>query len=188
VAIIVIDGGHGGNDVGAVGENITEKEVVLDISLLLYSILENTRHTPVLTRKYDKNIPLKKRAEIANGIGADLFISIHNNGATNPQANGIETWYHRNSIQGKKLAKYIQEELIQELERSDRGIKHAGQVNWLNNDFYVLRTTNMPAVLLEIGFITNPKEEQLLKSCQFKYLAAQSIYDGIIKYLRKEAS
>ena len=176
--IIVIDAGHGGNDPGAVGENLQEKKPALDIALMAKEMLEEAGFTVILTRLNDYFVELQERADIANDAGADIFVSIHHNGFSDRQANGIETLFHPNSVNGRKLANEIQTKLAWKLDRSDRGIKG-------RQDLYVLNKTAMPAVLTEIGFVTNPEEQELLKTCTFKFKAARAITQGIIKYFRE---
>ena len=175
--IIVIDAGHGGNDPGAVGENIQEKDVALDVAQMLSCELRYLGYTPILTRSGDYFVTLDDRAEQANTLDADVFVSIHINAAENPQANGIETYHHPNSINGKELATQVQERLISTLERRNRGVKTA--------KFAVLRKTSMPAILAEIGFISNPEEQELMKECQWKFKAAKALSRGITNYIRR---
>ena len=176
-SLIVLDAGHGGSDPGAVGENLHEKDVALDISKMLKEELEEAGVTVLMTRNEDKFISLADRAKYANEAGADYFISIHINGAKDPQANGIETYHHPNSIKGKEIAEQVQDRMIKLLKRRDRGVKTA--------KFAVLRKTAMPAILAEVGFISNPEEQELMKTCTFKYMAAKSIAQGLIYYIRR---
>ena len=175
--LIAIDPGHGGSDPGAVGPAGTkEKEHTLAISLYLRNLLAQAGHGVVLTRDTDCDVAapdatageeLQARVDIANQAGADMFISVHINAAVNPAAQGGETWYYQT---GRELARCLQAQ-ISRLGLRDRGIKQA--------NFYVLRQTDMPAVLVELGFITNPAEEALISSDPFRLQAAAAIADGI---------
>jgi len=175
--IIAIDPGHGGSDPGAVGPAGTqEKEHTLAISLYLRNLLAQAGHKVALTRETDRDVAepdatageeLQARVDIANEAGADIFISVHINAAVNPAAQGGETWYYQT---GRELARCIQTQIAR-LGLSDRGIKQA--------NFYVLRHTDMPAVLVELGFISNQAEEALLNTEDFRLQAAAAIADGI---------
>ncbi|MFW6265048.1 MAG: N-acetylmuramoyl-L-alanine amidase family protein [Bacillota bacterium] len=177
-SLIVIDPGHGGKDPGAVGENIQEKEVVLDISKMLKEELEEAGLTVLMTRDYDNFISLEKRAKYANAADADYFISIHNNAVSDINANGIETYHHPNSVEGQKIAEQVQDRMVRLLKRRDRGLKTA--------KFAVLKNTQMPAILAEVGFISNPEEQELMKTCKFKYMAAKAIAQGLLYHIRRK--
>ncbi|MDI9479016.1 MAG: N-acetylmuramoyl-L-alanine amidase [Bacillota bacterium] len=175
--IIVLDPGHGGSDPGAIGAGgLKEKDVNLDIAKRVYRLLkENTGAQVYLTRDTDRFISLAERSSQANKLGADLFISIHINAAENGRERGIETYaYHNASRENWALAWYLQEQLVKELGLLDRGIK-AG-------NFHVIRETRMNSVLLEIGFISDAREEALLAKTSTRERAAQAIYAGIINY------
>lgn len=174
---ICIDPGHGGYDPGAVGPSgVQEKDVTLAVSKLLAAQLQAAGVEVLLTRDsdagpWDSNSDLQKRCDIANQFGADLFISIHANAAANPSAVGTETYCYKFGGQGEQLAHAIQEQLVAALGRPDRGIKTA--------NYYVLKRTNMVAVLAELAFISNPGEESLLVTPSCQEQAAQAIAQGI---------
>ena len=174
---ICIDPGHGGYDPGAVGPSgLKEKDITLAVSLLLAEKLRAAGQDVTLTRTGDiaswtSNTDLLKRCSLANQGGADVFISVHCNSAANPAATGTETYHHASSADGKRLARAVQGELVSALGLPDRGVKTAG--------FYVLRHTSMPAILVELAFICNPKEEALLAAPGFQAKAAQAIAKGI---------
>lgn len=175
--IIAIDPGHGGSDPGAVGPAGTvEKEHTLAIALYARELLEKSGHQVILTRDTDQDVAfpeatasaeLRTRVDIANQAYADIFISIHINAAASAEAHGTETWYY---LGGQAFAAFVQTALSK-LGLADRGVKQA--------NFYVLKHTVMPAILVEIGFISNPQEEQLLATEEFRLNAAQTIVDGI---------
>lgn len=183
---ICIDAGHGGYDPGAVGPGGTkEKDVTLVISLLLAEKLRVAGQEVILTRegdvvKWTPSNDLTKRCQIANNNKADVFISIHANAATNPAATGTETYHHVSSIAGKKLAKAVQENLIIAFGLPDRGIKTA--------NFTVLTGTNMPAILVELAFISNQAEEAMLRSAGYQEQAAEAIYRGLARIYGLEVS
>ena len=168
---ICIDAGHGGKDPGAVGRSgLNEKDVNMQVALKVADLLMD-RYTVVMTRTDDQYVSLGKRCDIANQSKSRLFVSIHCNAAENHEANGIETFHYYTSTRGKLFANAIQRGLIALTDRRDRGVKAAG--------FQVLRDTSMPAALIELGFITNAEEEQLLQNEEFQNACAKAIVKGI---------
>lgn len=145
------------------------------------SILRSADVDVVLTRDTDKlladtiNADLGMRCKVANHAKADIFVSIHCNSSTNPSANGTEIYYCTGSSTGYRLAAAIKSYLLPALGLRDRGIKQA--------NFAVLRSTNMPATLVELTFISNPTEEGLLESPAFQDKAARAIAEGVADYL-----
>lgn len=177
---IVIDPGHGGDRPGACYEGIMEKDIDLDVSLKLVSILQNQGFQVIMTRSTDVEVGLYERADLANAAGADVFVSLHSNAAENrSDYQGIYTYYHPSSNRGARLAQAIQTPLCQITGGIDRGIKDA--------DFVVLRETDMCAVLVEMGFMTNHEELMRLVDDDYQQLLAQGIARGIVDYLTAEA-
>lgn len=188
--VIVIDPGHGGADPGAQNSGINEKDINLDISLRLRGVLESRGCTVIMTREVDKDFFLPgfvkgrmaKRAELNHRIklastnNADLFISIHANSFPKRNTYGMETYYHQKSAPGKKLAELIQAQLTT-LQEDNRRQAKAG-------DYYLLNQTNMPAVIVEVGFISNPKERRLLSSDNYRDRIAVAIGAGIEDYFK----
>lgn len=176
---IVLDPGHGGRDPGAIGPTgLTEAEVVLDIAQRTRRLLTVDGHECLMTRCTDEYVSLETRADFANQLHADLYMSIHCNAFTNPESHGTETWYYDGSEQGKVLAVSMQEELVRRLGLWNRGIKPTTTLS-------VLRRTKMPAVLLELAFISNPEEEAMLRLDGVRTLAAVAIYDAVSEYERQ---
>lgn len=183
--IICLDPGHGGSDPGAIGPSGTvEKDNTLAITLLLCDKLEKNGATVILTRESDRDVSfpnssaeteLGARVDIANDAGANIFISIHNDSFTNPTAAGTTT-FHYGSPDAIKLATCVQKCLVDGLSTRDRGTRFA--------TFFVIRYTSMPSVLIETAFISNPEEEVLLASIDGRYKAAESIFQGIVKYFK----
>jgi N-acetylmuramoyl-L-alanine amidase len=172
---ICIDAGHGGNDSGADGPTgLSEAKVVLELSDLVEQGLKKLGIHTRMTRRTDDYVELHDRCEIANDWEADYFVSIHCN-SNGPTAVGIETLYASNS--GKKLADPIQFEMLAATGDVDRGLKH-------RTNLYVLNGTSMPAVLAEVGFISHPATEAKLKTDDYKHAIANSIVNGLAKYLR----
>lgn len=182
---VVIDPGHGGYDAGAVGPtNIMEKNVNLIVALKLGALLQSQGIKVVYTRIDDKvswtnNISndLQTRCDIANKVKADFFISIHSNSADSSSAKGSETYYSTKKPRDSELAKVMEENLVASNNLIDRGAKAAS--------FYVLNNTNMPSVLVELGFISNPNEEKLLNNSDFQTKSATGLSNGIIQILNK---
>ena len=182
--IVMLDPGHGGVDPGAIGPTgVREADITLAIAKRVASIL-----SPVvdvrLTRDTDTSFShvtstdLSIRTRLANQAGADVFVSIHCNSATNNTAGGTETYHYPGSTLGNTLAKAVHDCVMPVLCLADRGIKTA--------NFAVLRETNMPACLVELAFISNPREEELLGYAAFQELAAAAIAQGIASYLGVE--
>jgi N-acetylmuramoyl-L-alanine amidase len=228
VKTIVLDAGHGGKDPGNLGTKrykTTEKDIALDVTLLVGEYLDNAfPYIKVLYTRDDDSFPeLKERTEFANSNHADLFVSIHCNANDNKSAHGSDTWVmgtHKNAANLKvaqkenasilleenyeqnysgfdpsspesylalglrqnahlneslMLAKNVQDEFRTRVGRVDRGVKQSG--------FWVISFTTMPSILIEMGFLTNPKEEDFLNSSQGKDYMASAIYRAIKKYI-----
>ncbi|WP_027340228.1 N-acetylmuramoyl-L-alanine amidase family protein [Halonatronum saccharophilum] len=166
---IIIDAGHGGSDSGAVGEFSCEKDITLKLAKVVGFLLEHLGYEVRLTRDGDY---LPTWAERVESKKEDIFISIHCNGAPNPSAQGIETFYYKGSEKGEALARSIQGSLIEATKGVDRFVKE-------NDNMYVLRRTRCPAVLVEVGFITNEYEEKLLNSADYQLKLALAVVQGI---------
>ena len=173
MAKVWLDAGHGGNDPGALGSGLKEKDITLAITLKAGKELERHGVKVGYTRKNDKTVNLNSRGPLANKYGADVFVSIHTN-AHNSNAQGVETYSFPNSKNGARLAKLIQDEVLKaKLYTKNRGTKTA--------NFAVLRQSKMPAALIETAFITNKQDAQLLKNKQSEF--ATAIAKGVLKYL-----
>jgi len=172
--IIVIDPGHGGNDDGAIANRVREAEVNLAVALKIRDKLLSTGTTVILTRSRDINLTLKDRVDIARGIDADIFVSIHVNSITNPGTAGAISFYQ--SGRPNNLAVSIQETLVKESGAVDKGVRA--------ENFYVMRENYMTAVLIEIGFLTNVPESLRLTDDGYQNKVAEGISRGIINYLQ----
>lgn len=197
--LIVLDPGHGGKDTGAVSpRKVYEKLAVLSIAKRVRAHLEAKKIPVRLTRSTDTFIPLEQRSEFAAKVGADLFISIHADGAGDSSANGVETFVmtaagcessnhygqggDNSSKRGNQhdtanavLGFSIQSNLIKTSKRSDRGLRRAR--------FSVLKNSPCPAALVECGFLTNPAEEALMIDPDYRETVARGISNGIIGYI-----
>lgn len=173
---VTIDPGHGGSDVGALSINKDyEKNFNLPLALTVRDILESRGIDVYMTRDTDKYVGLEERAIFANNLKTDIFVSIHNNSFTNEEVNGIETFYFKTSTKGKELAEKVQNTLINNTKANNRGAKVG--------DYLVLRQTNMPAILIECGFLTNKTELSKLKTKTYQDTLSYSIAYGILDYL-----
>lgn len=180
---ICIDPGHGGKDPGAVGpKGRREKDVALAVSLKLKKLLEGN-YKVLLTRSEDIFIELSQRAIMANAFGADLFLSIHCNAASSPMAQGFEVW----TSKGQTKADGYASVLTAEWSKAFPGVNIRG--DWSDGDvdkeasFCVLRRTAMPAVLVELDFISNPKMEVLLSNDAYQDLMANALHQGVVSAL-----
>ncbi len=175
---IVVDPGHGGSDPGATGvTGLREKVINLAVAKNLVTLLEEAGANVIMTRSGDQSVSNQMRVELANESKADIYISIHANASPDPESNGTETHYcseNGNSSAGRFLAGQLQLELVSALGFRDRGVK--------TNSFYVLTKTEMPAALVELGFLSNPEEEELLKKEQTQSKAAIALYQGLEAY------
>jgi len=172
---IILDAGHGGHDPGAVGNGLKEKDIVLDLALRTGKLLEASGATVKYTRTTDVFVELSDRARLANMLKADLFVSFHVNSSANPASgfesfiysgvNGGQTAAYQNVIHRKIAAVFSSEGV------TDRGQKKA--------NLAVLRETNMPAMLIEYGFINSPKDAALLKNTLFLNRLSKATADGI---------
>ena len=179
--IIVVDPGHGGNDSGTIGTayGTYEKTLNLSTALLLKRELELRGATVVLTRATDEEKPsLKQRVDIAEQSGGDAFVSIHyNSAATN--ASGMLTFYY-SEAKDKPLAAAIERRL------ADGGLGLASNGVSFGN-FHVVRENRLPAVLLELGFLTNAHDEELARTESYQLAAARAIALGLEDYFASQA-
>jgi N-acetylmuramoyl-L-alanine amidase len=173
---VVIDAGHGGIKPGSISiSGKTEKSFNLDVSLKVEALLKNEKNiNVVMTRTDDSHLELSDRVKIANNLKADIFVSIHGNSSTTSSPNGTETYYTRDS--SKSLANVIHKHLASATGLKDRGVKYSS--------LHVTRETTMPAVLLEIGFLSNQGDEAQLFKDDFQNRVAQGIVAGIKEYLQ----
>ncbi|HLR41310.1 MAG TPA: N-acetylmuramoyl-L-alanine amidase [Virgibacillus sp.] len=171
---IVIDAGHGGQDVGAIGVDGTfEKDITYKTAQELKQELSALGAEVILTRVKDEYISLGSRTSLANMPNTDAFISIHYNSAPDsPDVTGIGTYYLKE--QNKDLAYFIQQEMIKEADAVDRDITI--------EDFQVLRENYKPAVLVELGFISNQEKEQLLLTNAYQKKLVSGIINGLERY------
>ena len=176
--IICIDPGHSGDyEPGAVRGIYKEAALTLKIAHHVKSHLEAFGYDVVMTRTDEiDNDLLQPRVDTANAAAADVFVSIHINAAINEQASGFEIYHYPSSRLGNSLAVNVQRSLIRVVNLPDRGIKTAG--------WYVLRYTNMPAIMVECGFLSNPVDRMYVASSQGQWYFGEAIAHGIHCYCR----
>src|SRR5678815_1943511 len=167
---VVIDAGHGGYDRGGIpGQRVSEKDMTLDVARRLKSVLAASGYRVVMTRDSDVFVPLGTRCVIANSYRNAIFVSVHFNSATRRGASGIETYfYSRDSL---SLASAIHHYVAGGAPSDNRGVRRRG--------YYVLRRTNMPAVLVECGFLTNPTEAAYAQNASYRQKLAEAIASGV---------
>lgn len=198
---VVIDPGHGGSDSGAKGRSgILEKNICLSIAKMTHNLLIKRGYSVLLTRSNDSSVGLDKRTSMANNFQADLFISIHANSDSKKKGFGVETFFLKESsvldnfltplsIKEKKIvasickarqeesrqfAGIVQSMIIEKTGANDRSIKQAVS--------QVLLGTQMPAVLIEVGFLSNTEEEKLLSTCLYQKKIAEAIDQAVAQY------
>lgn len=190
--LIIIDAGHGGEDVGATGVNgVFEKDLNLSLSLMLGEMLSEKGFAVVYTRTEDKllykdseNIKgmrkisdLKNRCKIAKNYPNALFVSIHMNTFGESKYSGLQVYYSNNNTDSERLAGAIQSNVKKEVQPdNDRKIK-AGK------DIYILENVDNVAVLIECGFLSNPEEAKKLSQKEYQKMLSFSIICGIIEYM-----
>lgn len=177
--LIVIDAGHGGADGGCAKGNVLEKDINLSIAMHIKEQLNVRGYEVLMTREGDDTISLEERVKLANENGATIYISIHQNFYEKeaPDVKGIETYYSAKSeTDSKRLAQLMQQQLTDNTDARDRDIL-------ANENLYVIRETNMPACLVETGFLSNKEERSLLVSDEYQKQLAASIVSGVELYL-----
>ncbi len=185
--VIVLDAGHGASDGGAVGSSgVTEKDINLKIALRLQKLLEQTGATVIVTRADDTAIAESKRSDmrlrknIKETSAADIFVSIHMNKFSQSKYSGAQVFYSPDE-KSKALGEAIQTSMREILNPdNNREAKSAG------DSIYILKKSDVPSVIVECGFLSNPKEEVLLTQSDYQDKVAWSVYAGITSYFDNE--
>ncbi len=180
---IMVDPGHGGNDPGTSSADGTvyEKDITWDVALMVQEYLKEADVTAVLSRGEDEFINKHDRATKANEQEVDLFVSIHCNFLENDtKTSGVETYYVDGVEDGQALANAVHGQVL--------AITGADDMYVRTNDFVVIKDTNMPAVLIEIGYLSSPFDVRLLETEKYKSKMAYGIAAGIIEYINFEAT
>lgn len=186
--VVVLDAGHGGSDPGKIGINeVLEKDVNLAIVLKIREMLEQEGIGCVLTRVDDERVDengkelskaadMKERVRIMNEVHPELVVSVHQNSYTSSEIKGAQVFYYESSTESEKIAKIIQEELCKVDSSNTRKIKG-------NSTYYLLKRTEVPAVIVECGFLSNPEEAEKLATEEYQKKMAEAIVKGIKSYL-----
>jgi N-acetylmuramoyl-L-alanine amidase len=181
---IFVDQGHNpsGFNAGAEGFGLREQDITYMVGAYLADILSNdyrfevrtSRTTPTEVLGTTNATSLRQRVDMANSWPADYFISIHVNANDNPAINGSEVYIYRDNTPAASLAHEVLDEIVRRVGTQNNGVRE-------NPSLYVLRRTQMPAILVELGYITNPNDVQLLANDQYQF--AYGIYVGLLNYL-----
>ncbi len=172
---VVIDAGHGGSDYGAIRCNINEKDITLDVAKQVRDMLVKKGYIVQMTRDGDEYVSLQDRVAISENFEPDIFISIHVNSSTGTEASGVEThYYHQESL---LLAQTLHAALASAIDTKNRGL--------FKSKFYVINHTTDPAILMEIGFISNDKERAELNGPARRKATAKAIVEGVENYYKQ---
>lgn len=176
--LVLIDPGHGGQDVGATRNGVYEKDIVLSMSKHLGRILQQMGYSVAYTRTEDIDLDLEPRVKMAENARASAFVSVHVNSlnASASQVSGVETYHAPSASLGKNLAEFVHKQIIASTGANDRGVRSAR--------FHVILKTSMPAILVETGFITNPSEASRLLNSAYQERMAEAIAKGVDQFLR----
>jgi N-acetylmuramoyl-L-alanine amidase len=193
--VVVLDAGHGGQDDGAHGNALREKDLTLDVAFRTDKLLKQFGFQTVLTRTADTYVGLAERAAVANRIDNSIFVSIHFNHAS--AGTGVETFYATDKVppenewtwvgffnkpatatadNGETLAGFIQASIVMRTEANNRGIR--------GRPLYVIRHTRCPAALVECGFISNAFEARLIANEDYRDRLAKAISEGVMSYTK----
>lgn len=182
--IVVIDAGHGGRDPGKVGVNdVLEKDINLSIARKTAEELEKHNIQVVMTRTDDKEVEegeegsrkvqdMKARVAMINEIGPELAVSIHQNSYSDSSASGLQIFYYTHSSEGDKMAQQMEQIFLSLKNTRVRASK-------ANDTYYLLRRTEVPTLIIECGFLSNPEEAQMLAREDYQQELAEAIADGI---------
>ena len=174
-----LDFGHGGKDPGAIGPtNLKESDVALKIGMIIKENLENVLEKVITTREDDKYYSLDYRTKKANTENCDYFISIHLNSATNSSAKGCEVWLYNENSKLKNLANNLCNNLSTKMDTPNRGVKYSKNLS-------VLKNTKMPALLIEIDFISNKEVEKSLRNDNHLKNIADTISSTLLSFVNK---
>lgn len=193
--VIAIDAGHGGKDGGAVSQDgkVIEKDISLAISLYLRDFLQQSGAHVIMTREEDKDLAspeadrlrkrksedIRNRVKLVNENQPDFLISVHLNALPSSKWSGAQTFYYPAYKESGELAYLIQDEIKRVLENTNRLPKKT-------DDVYLIREVKSPAVLVEVGFLSNEEEARLLESTDYQKAMANAIYQGILRHYAGE--
>lgn len=190
---VVVDPGHGGMDPGKIGINdVEEKEINLEISLMLRDKLEKQGVQVVMTRETDQGLydedssnkkvqDLQRRVELIHEEQPVCVVSIHQNSYPDASVKGAQVFYYEDSTEGKKLAEELQNALIAQVDPENHRQAKG------NTTYYLLERTDVPLVICECGFLSNPEEAELLTDQAYQETLTDAIVSGILEYLGKDS-
>lgn len=192
VPVVVLDAGHGGADPGKIGKNGTlEKNVNLSITKKVGALLEQNGIHVVYTRTEDRDLAsehaknrkaedMRARVELMKREMPVLAVSIHQNSYPSEECKGAQVFYYATSAEGKKLARMLQKQLVNEIKNDNKRLEKA------NKDYYLLKNSSCPFAIVECGFLSNPQEEELLVTEEYQEKVAFAIHLGILEYLNTQ--
>lgn len=190
---VVVDPGHGGMDPGKIGINdVEEKEINLEISLMLRDKLEEQGIRVVMTRESDQGLydedstnkkvqDLQRRVELIHEEQPSCVVSIHQNSYPDASVKGAQVFYYEDSAEGKKLAEDLQNALVAQADPENRRQAKG------NTTYYLLKRTDAPLVICECGFLSNPEEAELLTDQAYQETLTDAIVSGILEYLGEDS-
>jgi N-acetylmuramoyl-L-alanine amidase len=168
---VIVDAGHGGSDTGAKAKSgQSEKYIALDTAKRLAKELRKRGFRVIETRQDDRFIPLGNRTEISNRTGGAIFVSVHYNWARRSSPRGIEIYYY--NPRSRPLAVNILQRTVRVYPTNNRGVKR--------NNYFVLRNNRRPAVLCELGFVSNPQDNRYIQNPAYRQELAEKIANGIV--------
>ncbi|WP_342544610.1 N-acetylmuramoyl-L-alanine amidase [Lysinibacillus sp. FSL W7-1291] len=180
--IIILDPGHGGKDPGTVKGSVSEKSITLKVSTQVKQLLENAGAKVYMTRTGDTYPSLQDRVDFTQANYGEIFVSIHVNSAANASAQGTETYYAISTgdmyQEDIDLATFVNNQIVNNLNMKNRGVKQ--------EQYYVIRNMVIPSILVELGFLTNTEDHNKMTNDQYVKLFAESIYNGILQYYKKQ--
>ena len=172
----MVDAGHGGKDQGASRSGVLEKNLNLKVALMLRDALKARGFQVYMTRDSDKFVPLPEISNYANSVNPALFVSVHHNASTNPALHGIETYYY--TAHSRPFADKVHRKLVNSVSAQDRNVRRAM--------FYVVHHTRAPAILCEVGYVSNSWELGQLQTQERQQRTVNAIAEGVVEYLRSQ--
>ncbi len=180
--IIILDPGHGGKDPGTVKGSASEKNITLKVSTQVKQLLENAGAKVYMTRTGDTYPSLQDRVDFTQANYGEIFVSVHVNSAANTSAQGTETYYAISTgdmyQEDVDLATFVNNQIVNNLNMKNRGVKQ--------EQYYVIRNMVIPSILVELGFLTNTEDNSKMTNDEYVKLFAESIYNGILQYYKKQ--
>lgn len=190
--IVVVDAGHGGDDPGKIGiHGELEKDINLQIAILLKERLEAQKVSVVMTRETDQDLAeelcqnrkaqdLKNRVAMVSEVKPDCVVSIHQNSYPDGAIKGAQVFYYETSAEGKKLADILQSHLVETLDKNNHRLAKG------NDSYYLLKKTDAVMTIVECGFLSNGEEATLLSTEEYQEKVADAVCAGVMEYLKQQ--